>query len=122
MAKVAGTAFFKVDGVQYNLRGNVTLSLGNVSRESMVGLDGYHGIKEVPVASFIEVELTDQPEIDLNVLNELSDVTVQVELINGKLGILRNAEQVNDLELSVDEGTFTVRFEGPKGEWLVNGA
>lgn len=118
MAKVAGAAFFKVDGVQYSLRGNLTVSLGNVERESVVGMDQYHGIKEIPSASFIECDLTDQPDIDLNTLEALSDVTVTAELINGKVGVLRNASQINKLELNVNDGQTTVRFEGPKGEWI----
>lgn len=117
MAKVAGAAFFKVDGVQYSLRGNLNVSLGNVERESVVGMDQYHGIKEMPKASFIECDLTDQPDIDLNTLESLTDATVTVELINGKVGVLRNASQVNALELNVNDGQMTVRFEGPKGEW-----
>lgn len=120
MAKVAGTAFFSIDGVQYSLRGNLKMSLGNVQRSSVVGEDGYHGIKEEPAAAYIECELTDQPTIDLNVLNSLDNVTVTGELINGKSGILRNASQVNKLELDAPEGKYTIRFEGPKGEWFTS--
>lgn len=118
MAKVAGTAFFKVDGTQYSLRGNMNVSLGNVERESVVGMDQYHGIKEIPKAGFIECDLTDHPDVDINTLNQLEDVTVTVELINGKTGVLRNAAQVTPIELNVVDGQMKVRFEGPKGEWI----
>jgi len=117
--KVAGTAYFKIDGVQYMLRGNMKISLGSFERESVVGQDGYHGIKETPQASFIECDITDQANLDLNVLEQLSNVTVTAELINGKVAVLRNAYQINKLELDAGEGQITVRFEGPKGEWLV---
>lgn len=117
MSKVAGTCFFKIDGQQYNLRGNMKVSIGNVKRESVMGLDQYHGIKEIPEASSIECELTHQPEIDLNVLEQLQNVTVTVELINGAVATLRNANQMNHIDLTAEDGKMTVKFEGPKGEW-----
>lgn len=119
MAKVAGTCYFKVNGVQYSLRGNMQISLGSFHRESVNGLDGYHGFKEVPEQGSIECDLTHQPSIDLNVLEALSDVTVTVELINGAVATLNNAAQMNKLSLNAEDGKFTVKFEGPSGTWQV---
>jgi hypothetical protein len=45
MAKVAGTAFVKIDGQQVALRANFKIKPSSVQRESIVGLDGYHGYK-----------------------------------------------------------------------------
>lgn len=118
MAKISGTAFFYVDGVQYKLRGNMTVSLGGFERETVNGLDGYHGIKEKPMNSVLECDLTDTPDLDLNVLESATDVTVIVELINGKRGVINNATQMNHLTLNVEDGKYTVKFEGPQGQWL----
>lgn len=118
MAKVAGTCFIKVDGTQYNLRGNMTVSLGESQRESVVGIDQYHGIKEMPRPSFIECDITDTADLDIRVLENLDNVTVNVELINGKVGVLSQATQVNAVELTAEDGKMTVRFEGPSGRWL----
>lgn len=118
MKALAGTVFFKVDGTQYSVAGPVTASLGDTTRELLVGHDGVHGYKEMPKAPFIEVEIRDHPDLDLNVIEKLKDQTITVELINGKVGTLREAVQVNGLELNSEEGAFTVRFEGKSGEWL----
>jgi len=118
MAKIAGTAYFTIDGQRYSLKGNMTVALGARERETVVGLDNIHGFKEMPAAAFIECDVTDKPDFNINDLNDLEDSTVTVELINGKVGVLRNAWQVNNIELNVDEGELTVRFEGPKGEWI----
>ncbi len=118
MAKVAGTCYFKVNGTQYDLRGNMTVSLGKAERESVVGLDQYHGYTEKPRVSFIECDITDRADLDIKVLENLLDVTVTVELFNGKTGILYNAVQVKAVELTAEDGKMTVRFEGPEGEWL----
>lgn len=116
--KVGGTARLLINGTQYPLRGDLTISLGNVSRESIVGIDQYHGVKETPVASWIEMSLTDLGDIDITTLQNLDDVTVNVELANGKQAVLRNAAQVNPVELNAVDGQYTLRFEGPLGQWL----
>lgn len=118
MAKVAGTAYFNVEGTQYSVRGGITLSLGAVERETIVGSDGLHGIKEMPRAAFIECDITDRPDIDLNRLASLGPVTVTVEMINGKKAVLRDAFQVNNIELDTAEGQLTVKFEGQQGEYF----
>lgn len=119
MAKVAGTAYITVNGVQYPLRGNMTCELGSTERESVTGLDGYHGYKETPKQSSITCEFTDQPGLDLNVLEALTGVTVTVQLINGKVATLTNATQMNHLGLNVEDGKYTVKFEGAAGTWSV---
>lgn len=117
MSAVAGTAYFKVDGRQYSLRGSMVVALASKSAESVMGLDGRHGTKEIPVAPYIQCDITDQPNFDLSIVNNLRNVTVTVELINGKSCVLRNADQINHIELNADEGSASVRFEGNSGEW-----
>ena len=53
----------------------------------------------------------------LNALSELENVTINLELASGKTGVLRNAFQIPQLSLGIDEGEISVRFEGPSGEW-----
>ena len=118
MAKVAGTCFLKVNGTQYSLKGNMTLSLGSVEKESVIGMDMYHGTMEKPRMSFIECDITDTADLNIKLLENLDNVTVTVELINGKVGVLHNAHQVKAVELKAATGELTVRFEGPSGEWL----
>lgn len=116
--KVGGRAKLLINGVQYPLRGNLTIMLGNVSRESVVGIDQYHGVKETPQASYIEMDITDLGDLDIQTVQDLVDCTINVELDNGKQAVLRNAAQVNSLELDAVEGQYSARFEGPTGQWL----
>lgn len=115
--KIAGTAYLKVDGNQYSLRGSVTANLKAENREGVAGLDGVHGYKATPMVPFIEVDLSTTPELDLNALANLDDITVQLECANGKAGLLRNA-WANTGDVNPEDGTLTVRFEGKSGEWL----
>jgi hypothetical protein len=116
MAKVAGTAFVKIDGQQVALRGNFKIKPSGVQRESIVGLDGYHGYKETPTVPGFEMDVTDRPEVSIKKLANLTNVTIVAELINGKNYILRNAVQMAEIELNADDGTFTLHFESPEME------
>lgn len=114
---VGGTCQFLVDGTQYALRGNLKVSLGDVKRESVVGADGFHGIKEIPVASYIEAQVSDLAGLDIDTVQSLKNVTVNVKLNNGKTGVLSNASQMNQVELDAVDGSYTIRFEGSTGQW-----
>lgn len=118
MSQVAGTAFFTVNGQQFSLRGTLNMKIGAVKRESVVGLDQYHGFKQVPEPSYVECELTDDPTIDWSVVESAVNVTVHVSLINGKVAMLPNANQVLPIEVNADDGKLKVRFEGPQGQWI----
>ena len=118
MAGIAGVAYIKVDGKQYTLAGSMTIALARVSREGLVGLSGVAGYKETPRVPFIEVELYADENTDLEDIGNITEATVQAELADGRVGLLRDAWQAGDLELNAAEGTTTVRFEGKSGEWI----
>jgi len=114
----AGITFFKVDGAQFPIKGEATYGLGRNTRESIVGQDGFHGYMETPTAPFIELTITDGAEIDLDNLSRINNSTVQLELANGKLIVLREAFCTNPDGLggSTSEGEINLRFEGRAAE------
>ncbi len=122
MKAIAGTAYFKLDAQQFDLRGNCRVNMAAFQREGVVGLDRVHGFKQTPVIPYIEVELSDQPTLSLANLMGVSVGTVTVELINGKTYVLREAYCATAVELNVDDGMFQIRFEGAKGEELLAAA
>lgn len=113
MAKrVAGICYFRVDGIMYSLKGSLTISPADVTRESVVGLDRVHGYKESPLAPYISVQLTKTPEISLLSLTKVTDSTVTAECADGTVYTLRNAFHTGTSELDGGEGQVTVRFDG----------
>jgi hypothetical protein len=118
MAIVAGQCYLKINGNQYNLREGLNLSLDKEEGESIVGQDQYHGIMIKPKVCFIEGVITDTFELNIKEFSAFRDVTVTVELANGKTGMLRQANQIKALELETETGKIAFRFEGPDGEWL----
>lgn len=116
--KIGGRARVYINGTQYPLRGDVLVMTGDTTRTSVVGIDGFHGVTEVPAASYAEFSLSHLPTVDINALQNLTDATITVQFDNGQQAVLRNAAQVNAVELNQTDGQFTLRFEGPSGVWI----
>jgi tail tube protein len=109
---IAGTAFLKVDGDQYPLKGSFTVSPSAVERTGIAGQDYVHGYAEVPRVPYIEGDISSRPEISLEDIELITDATVTAELINGKTYVLRNAWCRSAIELNTRDGQFRARFEG----------
>lgn len=109
---IAGTAFLKVDGAMMALKGNFIVSPSPVERTGIAGQDRVHGYQEMPRVPYIEGDISTVPEINVEDIDGLTDVTVTAELINGKVYVLRNAWAKAGHEINTAEGTFKARFEG----------
>lgn len=111
-----GTLFVKVDGVQYDAKGNFTYNLGAPKRDGIVGPDRVHGYKELPQIPMIEGEITDSSDLNLEAFLNISDSTVTLELANGKVFVLRNAWYAGEGNVQTEEGNVQVKFEGESAE------
>ncbi|MEP3245103.1 MAG: phage tail tube protein [Sneathiella sp.] len=113
---IGGTAYIKADGKQFSLAGSMTVMLDSEEREMQAGLSGIAGYNVTHIVPYIEGEFYDTTELSMEDLSNMTNVTITVELANGKVGTLRNA--VNKGANEVDgEGKFTTRFEGMEGFW-----
>src|SRR5260363_2600 len=88
--RMAGMAYLHVDGKNYLLSGDLSYNVSSVSRESLLGMDGVHGYKETPHAGFISATLRDAGGLTVADFNAMTNVTVTVELANGKTVVGRN--------------------------------
>ena len=112
----SGVISFKVDSQMMDAKGNFSYNLGGEKREAIVGADKVHGFKALPQVPFIEGELTDSSDLDLAKLITLDDVTVTLELANGKVIALRRAWYAAEGTGQTEEGNIQVRFEGLTAE------
>ena len=117
--RIAGVAYVFVDGRQYPLRGDLTISIDTIEREGVAGQDGVHGFTETPRVPWIEGSISDLGGLSLVTLQEMCDVTVTAELANGKVYVLRNAWTSTAREFDAAEGQATVRFEGMSAEEMI---
>jgi len=108
----AGVLYVKVDGVQYDAKGEFTYNLGQPKRDAIVGPDQVHGFKELPKVPFIEGAITDASDLDLAAFQNLVDSTMTLNLANGKTVTLRQAWYCADGDVTTEEAEVQVRFEG----------
>ena len=110
--RIAGVAFFKVNGDMLPLRGNFTVSPSPLERTFLAGQDYVHGYQELPRVPWIEGDVSSTPDLSMEFLDSLTEVTVTAELANGKVYVLKEAGCKSALENNAREGQFRVRFEG----------
>jgi hypothetical protein len=116
---IGGTAYFKVDGAQYAIKGSLNISIDPFERTGVAGMDGPHGYTEAPRIPFIEGEFSDIGGLSLITLQQICNSTITVELLNGKTYLLRNAWTATARELNGTDGVVTIKFEGMKGEEML---
>jgi hypothetical protein len=116
---VAGVVYLRVDGRQLRARAEIKVSMANFEREAVIGQDGVHGYIERPAVAFIEGKITDSPDLAIEQLQAMCNVTVTVELLNGKVYLLRNAWCTKANPLDTTDGSIEFRFEGRAAEELL---
>jgi hypothetical protein len=110
---LAGTAQITVDGESYMVEGAARYSPSTVRRETLMGMDGYHGVKETPVPGSISLTSRDFGGLVVFNFNGMRNVTVVLQLANGKTVVGRNMAAVDVQEVDTTEATFELKFEGP---------
>lgn len=110
--KFAGIAFLTVQGQQFRLRGNFTVSPSPVERTMIAGQDGVHGYQELPRVPFIEGDLSTTPDLAVEQLDGMVDVNVVAQLANGHTYSLVGAACKAGLEINSRDGQVRVRWEG----------
>ncbi len=110
--RLAGVAYLTVDGTNYMLAGDFTYSVSKVSRETLTGQDRVHGYSEKPVAGKMSCSVRDAGGLSVASFNAMTNVTVTVELANGKTIVGRNMWTVEPQEVKTAEAIFEVKWEG----------
>lgn len=112
----AGILSLKIDAKIFDAKGNFSFNPGVEKREAIVGADRIHGFKTMPQVPFIEGEITDSADLDLNALLNLDGSTATLELANGKVFVLRSAWYAGEGTVQTEEGNIQFRLEGLTGE------
>lgn len=112
----AGLLQLQTSGEIQDAKGDFDYNLGVVKRTAVVGRDGVHGFKEEPQVAFIEGTITDRGTLDVKALANGTDVTVTLNLANGKTVVLRNAWFAADGNVNTGEGEIKVRWEGKSAQ------
>lgn len=114
--RLAGLAYIRVDGQTYMLAADLTYRVSKVTRDTLTGQDTVHGYAEKPLPGRIAGTFRDAGSLTVANFNAMTNVTVTVELANGKTVVGRNMWTVESQEVKTAEATFEVAFEGPDVE------
>jgi hypothetical protein len=111
---IAGTAQVTVDGITHQVEGAAKYSPSSVKREALLGMDGFHGWKETPVAGSISMSIRDAGDLDVHDFNTMRNSTVVLSLANGKVVFGRNMGTTDTQEVDTEDAKFEVKWEGPQ--------
>ena len=90
--RLAGTCYFKVDGEQLELQGDLEFPFNSVTRETMASTTGVVGFKETVTVPYVAGTFI------------------------GMVYTLSEAFMVGDIPYKPIDGTVALRFEGTAGE------
>lgn len=110
--RIAGIATVRVDGNQFALRGNMRVRPSSVERKGIAGQDYVHGYQESPVVPGIEGDFSLIPGLSLEDVEAITDATVQADLANGSIYVLRGAWCTSAFDIQSSEGQVAIKFEG----------
>lgn len=108
----AGTLNLKVNGEIQDAKGSFTYGYGTPKREAIVGSDRPHGYKETPTVPYVEGAITDRGNLNVKELFNGTDLTITLDLANGKTVVLSEAWFAGDPTVSTEEAEIPVRWEG----------
>lgn len=117
MAKrIAGTCYFKVNGEQLELSGNLEFPLNQVTRESKMSTLGVAGFGETVIAPYISGDFLVPANFPVETLANNTALTITAECANGMVYTLSEAYLVGDVAFKPVDGTVSLKFEGTNGE------
>ena len=117
MAKVAGTAFFRINGASYSTTGEWNIEIQDEVREPIVTSDGQVHFSASAAESKISGTLITTPSLIPSVVADMEDVVIQVELQNGRVALLQDAFFSGRNSVGSKSGEMSVEFTG-RGRWM----
>lgn len=110
--RLAGTIQLTVNGVTVTAKGDFSYNLGKAKREGMPAADGtVPGYKETTQVPYIEGNVQDSADVDLEAFVTADDVAVSLLLANGKTIYGESGWFAGEGTVSTGEGEIPARWE-----------
>lgn len=110
--RIGGVLSLRVDGTQYEARGNFQVTPSTVKRTGIAGQDYVHGYIEEPIVPMIKGDVSIGNQLSVTALEAITDATVQVALANGRTYVLTDAWTTSAFVIDAHDGKVEVTFEG----------
>ena len=111
MERLGGIIELKLNGEMQRCAGAFSYRLSVPKRELLLGPDCAHGYTEVPMAGYIEGEITDASGVDIEAIMRGTSETVTLRLANGKTVFARDGVFVSEGAGNTERGNIAVRWE-----------
>lgn len=115
MARIGGTCYIKVDGLQLSLTGGIEVPMNTALKESVMGLDGSVDYKETHRAPYTKGTFKVPKNFPYDKLTSSDQMTVTSELANGQVYVLSEAFVAGEANHNAEEGTVDIEFNGSEG-------
>lgn len=115
MAKIAGTCYIKVDGLQLSPTGGIEVPMNTKLKEKVLDLIGGVDYKETHRAPYIKLTAKVPKGFPRDKIINSDDMTITAELANGDVYVLSNAHVEGELNYNPEDGTMDVEFTGEEG-------
>lgn len=115
MAKIAGTCYIKVDGLQLSATGGIEIPMNTRVKEVVIGLDGSVDYKETHRAPYTKLTAKVPQGFPRDKLVNADTMTVTSELANGDVYVLSNAWVNGEMNHNPEDGTVDIEFHGQEG-------
>jgi len=112
----AGIIELQGNGKVFDAVGSFTCNYGRNKREGLVGPTGVQGYSEMPQIAYIEGELRDAQDLDIDDILDFVDGVITLTYANGKGFMLEQAYYCADGDLDTSEGKIQVKFEGQSAD------
>ncbi|WP_029686151.1 phage tail tube protein [Tatumella saanichensis] len=109
---LAGTASVTVGGLTIMVAGKFKYRPSKLKRTTLSGMDGVHGYKEEYVPGQISCDVRDSGGTTVADFNSQTNVNIVAQLANGKIIIGSGMWTVDTQDVSSEDATFTVTWEG----------
>lgn len=107
---IGGLIAIKVNGEVYKAVANFTFNQGLMMNTALIGATGVDGYTVAAQAAFLEGEIRDGSDVDLEALVKITDATVTADLANGKTFVLANSWYEGEGTGNTQESNFPFRF------------
>jgi len=115
MAKIAGTCFIKVDGLQLSVTGGVECPMNTKLKEKILDLGGGVDHKETHRAPYVKLTAKVPKGFPRDKIINSDNMTITAELANGDVYVLSKAFVEGELNHNPEDGTVDIEFTGEEG-------
>lgn len=116
--RIAGFVYLSVDGTSYMVAADVAYQVSRIEREEIFGMSGECDYSEKPIAGYISAVLRDMGGVVIADITTMTNVTVVVELANGKTISGAKMWVASSGPVKTADGTFEVTWKGRKVDEL----